>query len=375
MLTSVHRLSSARRTGYNISMRIEQFDYQLPQELIAQTPIEPRDHSRLLVVERASGKIEHSRFYELAEYLRPGDLLVANESRVFPARIFGRKVPTGGKVEVLLLRPSANPADDGADAATWEALVSPGRRIPDGTRLAFGEPGEGPELEADVVARSELGGRILRFDRPPRTFLDALGQMPLPPYIHEALGDPERYQTVYARAEGSAAAPTAGLHFTQTLIERLKEKGIGFATLILHVGLDTFRPVHEDKIEDHAMHREWFQLPEETAAEINCARSQGGRIVAVGTTSVRVLETVAKSQQLPEQRQLLPDSGWSDLFITPGYEFKLVDAMITNFHLPRTTLLMLVSAFTGHDLMIRAYSEAIAERYRFYSFGDAMLVV
>ncbi len=359
-------------------MRIDDFDYILPSDLIAQTPIEPRDRSRLLVLHRDTGRIEHRRFYEIYEYLDPGDLLVANESRVLPARLPGNKVPSGGKVEVLLLRPLPQPEEEGGEPSVWEALVTPGRRIHDGTALAFGGPGDGPHLQATVVSRTGSGGRVLRFDRPPRPLLDALGQMPLPPYIHETLSDPERYQTVYARIEGSAAAPTAGLHFTERLIDELGRKGVGFATLTLHVGLDTFRPVHEDLVEEHPMHKEWYDLPAETASAINHARSQGHRVVAVGTTSVRVLETAARLQGIEaadNERQVHSAQGWTDLYIIPGASFGLVSSMITNFHLPRTTLLMLVSAFAGRDLIMKAYNEAIQERYRFYSFGDAMLIL
>lgn len=359
-------------------MRTGDFDYTLPQELIAQTPIEPRDHARLLVIDRATGTLHHSRFYELGDYLNPGDLLVANESKVLPARLVGFKVGTGGKVEVLLLRPAPQPEEEGGEPRTWEVLVSPGRRVREGTLLGFGNPDAGPYIEADVVARTELGGRLLRFSQPPRPMLDALGQMPLPPYIHETLSDPGRYQTVYARTDGSAAAPTAGLHFTESLIQRLKGRGIGFATVVLHVGLDTFRPVHEENIDEHPMHSEWYQLPQVTAEAINRTRANGGRVIAVGTTSVRVLETVAQKEGvLPGDNggQIGPSEGWSELFIRPGYRFGLVDAMLTNFHLPRTTLLMLVAAFAGHDQMHRAYDEAIRERYRFYSFGDAMLIL
>jgi len=359
-------------------MRIEEFDYTLPPELIAQTPAEPRDHSRLLVAHRSTGEIEHRRFYELGDFLRPGDLLVANESRVLPARLIGRKVPTGGKVEVLLLRPAPQPGEAGGEPSVWEALVSPGRRIHEGARLGFGDATDGPYLEAEVVARAELGGRILRFDTPPRPMLDALGQMPLPPYIRQTVSDPERYQTVYARTEGSAAAPTAGLHFTQRLIDELRAGGAGFATVTLHVGLDTFRPVHEERVEDHPMHKEWYVLPDETAQAINRTRAGGGRVIAVGTTSVRVLETAATAQGIEQDNRtqsVEPAEGWTSLYIMPGYHFGLVDAMITNFHLPRTTLLMLVTAFGGRSLIMRAYDEAIKEQYRFYSFGDAMLIV
>ncbi len=358
-------------------MRTDQFNYILPPELIAQTPVEPRDHSRLLVVHRADGQMEHRRFFNLPEYLRPGDLLVANESRVLPARLPGYKVPTGGKVEVLLLRPAPQPEEEGAEPATWEALVSPGRRVREGTRLGFGGEGK-PYLEAEVVARTESGGRLLRFGQPPRPLLNELGEMPLPPYIHETLSDPERYQTVYARTEGSAAAPTAGLHFTPRLLDELREQGVGFVTVTLHVGLDTFRPVHEERVEEHPMHNEWYHLGAEAAQAITRARRNGGRVVAVGTTSVRVLETAAQAQRIgPDDRGrgIQSTEGWTSLFITPGYSFGLVDAMLTNFHLPRTTLLMLVSAFAGHPLTMRAYEEAVRERYRFYSFGDAMLVL
>jgi S-adenosylmethionine:tRNA ribosyltransferase-isomerase len=359
-------------------MRIEEFDYSLPAELIAQTPVEPRDHARLLVVDRDTGSIEHRRFYEIADYMDPGDLLVANESKVLPARLMGHKVDTGGKVEVLLLRPAPQPEEEGGEPATWEALVSPGRRVMEGTRLGFGNPDGGPYLEATVVARAELGGRIVRFDRPPRPLLDALGQMPLPPYIHQKLDDPSRYQTVYARTEGSAAAPTAGLHFTRRLIDELKDKGVGFATVVLHVGLDTFRPMHEENVEEHPMHSEWYSMPGETAEAITRTRAEGGRVIAVGTTSVRVLETVAQAQAIESgnrTQKVAAGEGWSRLYIRPGYRFGLVDEIITNFHLPRTTLLMLVSAFAGRELVLRAYDEAIRERYRFYSFGDAMLII
>jgi S-adenosylmethionine:tRNA ribosyltransferase-isomerase len=359
-------------------MRIDQFDYALPPELIAQTPVEPRDSSRLLVLHRDSGRIEHKRFYQIYELFNPGDLLVANESRVLPARLLGHKVQSGGKVEVLLLRPLPQAEEAGSEPSLWEGLVTPGRRIHDGTVLAFGDPQAGPYLLADVLSRTPAGGRVLRFSEPPRPLLDALGRMPLPPYIHETLSDPERYQTVYARTEGSAAAPTAGLHFTQRLIEQLRAKGVGFTTLTLHVGLDTFRPVHEELVEEHAMHKEWYDLPAEAAGAIDAARSRGGRVVAVGTTSVRVLETVARLQGIEagdRAHKVCPAGGWSDLYIIPGASFGLVDCMITNFHLPRTTLLMLVSAFAGRDLILKAYEEAIRERYRFYSFGDAMIIL
>ena len=359
-------------------MRTDDFSYTLPPELIAQTPIEPRDHSRLLVLNRENGQIRHKHFYDIGSFLRKGDLLVANESRVLPARLIGYKIPTGGRVDVLLLRPAPQPEDNGNEPATWEVLVSPGRRVQEGTQIGFGDPAEGPHVEAEVIARTELGGRLLRFNRPPRPLLDALGQMPLPPYIHEALADPERYQTVYARTDGSAAAPTAGLHFTPELIRSLEAQGTGFATVVLHVGLDTFRPVHEERVEEHKMHREWYSLGAEAAEAISRTRAEGGRVVAVGTTSVRVLETVAGAQDLRIEDRRKPvqaAEGWSEIFITPGYKFGLVDSMITNFHLPRTTLLMLVSAFAGFDTIMKGYNEAITEGYRFFSFGDAMLIL
>ncbi|HUP27028.1 MAG TPA: tRNA preQ1(34) S-adenosylmethionine ribosyltransferase-isomerase QueA [Chloroflexia bacterium] len=359
-------------------MRTDDFDYSLPSELIAQAPVEPRDHSRLLVVERSSGTISHCRFYDLRDLFRPGDLLVANESRVMPARLIGYKIPTRGRVEVLLLRPIVEPGGGGEEPVLWEALVSPGRRLPDGALIGFGTPESGTYMEATAESRLELGARLLRFSTAPRPLLESLGQVPLPPYIHETLADPDRYQTVYARTDGSAAAPTAGLHFTEDLIEGLQVKGIGFATVTLHVGLDTFRPVHEENIADHPMHKEWYMLPEATALALTETRKRGGRVVAVGTTSVRVLETAARTQGLSlDQRDAPVDSseGWTDLFISPGYRFGLVDAMITNFHLPRTTLLMLVSAFAGRDLVLQAYETAIREKYRFYSFGDAMLIL
>jgi S-adenosylmethionine:tRNA ribosyltransferase-isomerase len=366
-------------------MRTADFDYHLPGELIAQTPAQPRDASRLLVLPRAEGPVEHRRFTDILSYLRPGDLLVANESRVLPARLFGHKVATTGRVEALLLRPAGDQPPGAADGnLVWEALVKPGRSIRPGTRLVFsaaareGRPGppSGAALEAEVVGRTEIGGRLLRFEQPPEPWLDRIGVMPLPPYIHAPLTDPERYQTVYARAAGSAAAPTAGLHFTPRLLTALREKGVGWATVTLHIGLDTFRPVQEDDPRTHPMHREWYELPAATASAINAARAAGGRVILVGTTTVRVLETVAQEQGLGDGRAgLRPASGWSQLFIYPGFRFRLMDGLITNFHLPRSTLLMLVSALTGRERLLAAYEEAVRERYRFYSFGDAMLIL
>ncbi|HEX8981612.1 MAG TPA: tRNA preQ1(34) S-adenosylmethionine ribosyltransferase-isomerase QueA [Ktedonobacterales bacterium] len=356
-------------------MRISDFDYTLPTERIAQTPVEPRDSSRLLVVHRQTGAFEHRIFRDILDYLRPGDLLVANQSRVLPARLLGVKEGTGGVVEVLLL---AARADVGADC--WEALVRPGKRIHTGTRLIFGDG----LLTIEVLDRAAAGGRIVRLIPREGTVAEAvsrIGVMPLPPYIHERLTDAERYQTVYAREPGSAAAPTAGLHFTSELLQRVEAMGVGIAYVTLHIGLDTFRPVEKDDLSDHVMHSEQIEMTTETAERINATRQAGGRIIAVGTTSVRTLEAVA---QLTAEAQgdaeangavVAPYVGRTRLFITPGYQFRAVDAMITNFHLPRSTLLALVSAFAGRELIARAYAEAIAQEYRFYSFGDAMLLL
>ena len=364
-------------------MQTAEFDYDLPPELIAQTPIEPRDAARLMVVDRGTGTFAHRRFRDVANYLCPGDLLVLNESRVLPARLRARKVPSGGRVELLLLTRH--------DERTWEALVG-GRRARPGTRLliarangsAEGTEGTGitegtsraREIAAEVVAETPSGGRLLRFDQPVDDRLDALGEVPLPPYIHAPLADRERYQTVYARERGSVAAPTAGLHFTPALLERLVAEGIGTATVTLHIGLDTFRPVQEEWVEEHVIHREWCRLDEAAAAAVRHTRESGARIIAVGTTSVRVLETAARrAEVLGAPGPVVPFADWTDLYIYPGYRFRAVDALITNFHLPRSTLLMLVSAFAGRDLVLRAYQEAIRERYRFYSYGDAMLIL
>jgi S-adenosylmethionine:tRNA ribosyltransferase-isomerase len=346
------------------------FDYQLPPELIAQTPIEPRDASRLMVLNRDTSEITHHHFRDLPSFLRPGDLLVYNESRVIPARLFARK-PTGGKVEILLLRQRA---DD-----TWETLIG-GKRVRPGMHLTLldGPEGEPADAEAEVIEAGERGMRVLAFDRPVLPLAGEVGTTPLPPYIHTPLKDADRYQTIYARVPGSAAAPTAGLHFTPELLHELREMGVRSALVNLHIGLDTFRPVSEEDIEDHHMHTEHALLTEKAAAQINQAQAEGGRVIAVGTTSVRVLETAAvrKSQISNLKPQTLkPFEGETDLFIYPGYQFRAVEAMITNFHLPRSTLLMLVAAFAGKELLDRAYAEAIRERYRFYSFGDAMLIL
>jgi S-adenosylmethionine:tRNA ribosyltransferase-isomerase len=354
-------------------VRTAEFDYDLPEELIAQHPIEPRDASRLMVVDRDAGALAHHHFQDLPDLLRPGDLLIHNQSRVIPARLFAHK-PTGGRVEVLLLRPRSE--------RVWEALVR-GRRVRPGLRLTLLDGPEGDPLDAtaEVLEAGERGMRVLSFDRQALDLAESVGQTPLPPYIHETLDDPERYQTVYARVPGSAAAPTAGLHFTPELLLELRDAGIRTGFVTLHVGVDTFRPVTEEQLEDHPMHSEVASLRPEVASQINQAKLEGRRVVAVGTTSVRVLETAALEAVGGEPcetacpwQTVSAFEGETDLFIHPGYPFRAVDAMITNFHLPRSTLLMLVAAFCGKDLLDRAYEEAIERRYRFYSFGDAMLI-
>jgi S-adenosylmethionine:tRNA ribosyltransferase-isomerase len=363
-------------------LKISDFDYELPQELIAQTPIEPRDASRLLVVQRTTGKLEHRHFRDISDYLRPGDLLIANQSRVIPARLLGHRAGTGGAVEVLLL---SERTDRGSDY--WEALVRPGRRLREGSQIVFEDETRTVCLEGEILERTEAGGRVLHFSVPGqdtsassndpyniltvRQLIDKLGRMPLPPYIHEKLADPERYQTVYSRISGSAAAPTAGLHFTPQLLERLRKQGVRVGFVTLHVGLDTFRPVESEHVSEHKMHSEEIFLDAPTAELINETRKAGGRVIAVGTTSVRTLESVASLHD----GRIEPYQGATRLFITPGYRYQAVDAMITNFHLPRSTLLLLVSAFMGKELMERVYQEAIRERYRFFSFGDAMLLL
>ena len=345
-------------------MRTSDFDYHLPPNMIAQTPLEPRDSSRLLVLHHNTGHIEHRRFPDLVEYLREGDVLVLNDSRVIPARLHARREDTGGRVEFLLLRK--------LEPGLWTAVGKPSRSLKPGNRFLV-EGGSTGELEIEVMSVGENGTRTVRLSTD--TLLDRLGEMPLPPYIHEPLSNPERYQTVYARVPGSAAAPTAGLHFTPALLESLKAHGVEQAYVTLHVGLDTFRPVDEDDPWDHRIHGEYYTVDEEAASALNAAHRDGRRIVAVGTTSVRVLEQAALSAQQKGLAELEPESGWADLFILPGHRFRVVDAMITNFHLPRSTLLMLVSAFAGRELVLRAYHDAIANNYRFYSFGDAMLIL
>ena len=341
-------------------MKTSDFNYDLPEELIAQTPVEPRDHSRLLVYHRASGSIEHKHFYDIIDYLRPGDALVINETRVIPARLLGVKEDTGVPVEVLLLRRRS--------ATDWEALVRPGRRLKPGTFCSFGDG----LLRCEVLENVEsIGGRIVRFHYEGvfEELLDRLGEMPLPPYIHEKLRDAARYQTVYAKQDGSAAAPTAGLHFTPELLSRIREKGIRVVPVLLHVGLGTFRPVKVEDAETHVMHSEFCQVSPEAADLLNETRRAGGRIVCVGTTSVRTLETMATEDGIVH-----PGARDTSIFIYPGVRIKAVDALITNFHLPQSTLLMLVSALMGREEALRVYREAVQEKYRFFSFGDAMFI-
>ena len=339
-------------------MDISDFDYNLPEERIAQTPAEPRDSSRLMVLTPQECIIEHKRFFQLGDFLDKGDVLIFNDTRVIPARLIGARSQTGGKVEIFLLRQ--------IDKDQWETLVKPGKKIRVGSIIQFGE-----ELSCEIIAHTEFGGRIVRFmyDGVFEEILDRMGNMPLPPYIHESLADQERYQTIYSRVKGSAAAPTAGLHFTESLMDELRDKGVQFGFVTLHVGLGTFRPVHVDTIEEHVMHREFYSVPMETAELIHAAKKEGRRIVAVGTTSIRTLESAAVDMGTVET-----GDGWTDIFIYPGYEFKIVDAVITNFHLPKSTLIMLISAFAGREFTLAAYQTAVKEQYRFFSFGDAMFI-
>ncbi|MBO8128698.1 MAG: tRNA preQ1(34) S-adenosylmethionine ribosyltransferase-isomerase QueA [Peptococcaceae bacterium] len=340
-------------------MRLSDFDYELPDDLIAQEPLPYRDASRLMVIHRAQHHIEHKRFRDIVDYLDNGDLLVLNETKVLPVRLLGHKKGTGGRVEVLLLHPAG---DD-----CWECLVRPGRRLRPGAIVVFG-----PGLEGEVIDYTESGGRIVRFryEGSFEELLARMGQVPLPPYIKKPLQDRERYQTVYARKTGSAAAPTAGMHFTEDLIASLKSKGVQTATLTLHIGLDTFRPVKVEDITKHKMHKEYYEISEQTSELINKAKRDKRRVIAVGTTTTRCLEAAAGCDGF-----VRPGSGWTDLFIYPGYRFKIIDALLTNFHLPRSTLLMMVSAFASRDLIMHAYHVAVKEKYRFFSFGDAMLII
>ena len=338
-------------------MTTKDFYYDLPPELIAQTPLTDRTASRLLVVNKKTGKLTHKHFYDIVDYLNPGDCLVMNNTRVIPARLYGSKEKSGGKIEFLLLKR--------IDIDTWEVILKPGKKAKPGSRFEFG----GGLLHAEVLSVAEDGKIIVKFEYDGiwEELLDKLGEMPLPPYIKEKLTDKERYQTVYSKIEGSAAAPTAGLHFTKELLEKIKAKGVKLAYLTLHVGLGTFRPVSAERIEDHIMHTEYYEISAETAEIINSCRKNGGRIIAVGTTSVRTLETVAD-----DAGKVKAASGETNIFIYPGYKFKIVDCIITNFHLPESTLMMLVSAFAGKENIFNAYETAVKEKYRFFSFGDAM---
>ena len=342
-------------------MKIDLFDFHLPEELIAQTPLLDRESSKLMVLNKNSGEISHEpSFRSILQYVKEGDCLVLNDTRVLPARLFGVKEDTGAKVEVLLLKQT--------EGETWETLVKPAKRVKVGTVLSFGDG----RLKAVCVGESEHGGRHIEFQYEGIFYevLEGLGEMPLPPYIREQLDDQERYQTVFAKERGSAAAPTAGLHFTEKLLDELKEKGVHIAFITLHVGLGTFRPVSVDDILEHDMHAEFYQMSEGTARLLNEVRANGGRIITVGTTSTRTLETIAS-----EHHAFKEASGWTNIFIYPGYEFKAIDGMITNFHLPKSTLIMLISALAGRENVLRAYEEAVQERYRFFSFGDAMLIL
>ena len=340
-------------------MKTSDFYYDLPEELIAQTPIVQRDSSRLMTVKRNSGEVEHHHFRELPDFLRPGDCLILNDSRVLPARLLGQRLPGGGACEVLLLI-------DRGDK-TWECLVRPGRKMRPGARLSFGDGA----LTAEVVGEVEGGNRLVRFEYEGifLEILERLGKMPLPPYIKEELEDRERYQTVYSKVVGSAAAPTAGLHFTPELLEKVRGMGVGIGYVTLHVGLGTFRPVKVEDVTSHEMHSEFCIVPQETADLINKTKAAGGRVICVGTTSCRTLESWAKDDGSMEA-----SAGWTNIFIYPGYRFKVMDALVTNFHLPESTLIMLVSAFAGQEQVLNAYRQAVEERYRFFSFGDAMFL-
>lgn len=342
-------------------MHISEFDYNLPEELIAQEPLFKRDDSRLLVLQQVSGEIEHRKFTDILTYLQKGDVLVSNRTRVIPARLYGKKVDSGAIIEVLLLKQM--------DKKRWEVLVRPGKKVKPGTRIIFGDG----ELKAVAIESTASGGRILEFAYEGifQEILDRLGQMPLPPYIKKSLTDPERYQTVYAKEPGSAAAPTAGLHFTPALLKEIQDSGVEWVEILLHVGLGTFRPVKEENIEQHKMHSEYFEITAQAAERINLALQENRRIIGVGTTSTRALESAFSA----ETGQIQAGKGWTDIFIYPGYEFKVISGLITNFHLPKSTLLMLVSALAGREAVMRAYAEAVQERYRFFSFGDAMFIL
>lgn len=338
-------------------MELTDFTYDLPQELIAQTPIEPRDHSRLLVFDRKNGDLEHKYFYDIADELVAGDVLVFNDTKVIPARLHGHRRGSGGKVEVLLLTPA------GSDE--WEVLVKPGKKAQIGECIDFSDT-----LSCEVLGKTDFGGRVVKFTYQGvfDEIIEKIGEMPLPPYIHEKLIQQDRYQTVYAKVKGSAAAPTAGLHFTPELLEKLQARGVETVAITLHVGLGTFRPVSEEKIEDHHMHSEFYIVPPAAAQAVNRAKDEGRRIIAVGTTSVRTMESMGQTGRLQS------GSGWTNIFIYPGFTFNIIDGLITNFHLPQSTLLMLVSAFSDREKMLAAYATAVKEKYRFFSFGDAMFI-
>lgn len=340
-------------------MDIEAFDYHLPESLIAQTPLKNRDESRLLVLGRKTGNIAHKHFKNIIDYIESGDTLVLNDTRVMPARLFGLKEETGAKVEMLMLTQ--------LEDNDWEVLLKPAKRIKVGDKLSFGEG----KIVAECLETLDQGGRIMRlnYEGILQERLDELGEMPLPPYIKERLDDPNRYQTVYAKASGSAAAPTAGLHFTDELLEQLRAKGVNIAFITLHVGLGTFRPVSVENIDDHEMHSEYYQMNQETADLLNATKANGHRIFSVGTTSTRTLETIMQTRN-----NFVAESGWTDIFIYPGFDFKAIDGLITNFHLPKSTLVMLVSAFSSRDYILNAYQQAVKSEYRFFSFGDAMLI-
>ena len=340
-------------------MKTSDFYYDLPPELIAQTPLEKRDESRLLCLDKATGEWSHHHFYELPDFLRAGDCLILNNSRVLPARLLGRRLPGGGACEVLLLQDKGD--------KVWECLVRPGKHLREGARVSFGDG----ELTAEIAEVLPDGNRLVRFDYNGifLEVLERLGKMPLPPYIKEELQDQERYQTVYSKVNGSAAAPTAGLHFTPELLERIAAKGVGVGYVTLHVGLGTFRPVKEDEIEQHDMHSEYCTIPQETADLINRTKANGGRVICVGTTSCRTIESWAG-----EDGTMTATGGWTNIYIYPGYRIKVMDALVTNFHLPESTLIMLVSALAGREHVLAAYEEAVRERYRFFSFGDAMFI-